>query len=55
MNTLNSMVQEGIILANDTAFFFDTIKSNQDWMGDNYYHVAVYFGLQEPTSKFSFS
>ncbi|CAG9799845.1 unnamed protein product [Chironomus riparius] len=49
-NTLNAMVQESIILANDTAFFIDVMKSNQDWMDDNYYHVAVYFGLQEATT-----
>ena len=51
-NTLNKMLQEGIILAEEKEFFFDAIKLNQDWLNENYYHVAIYFGLQEPTSKF---
>lgn len=51
-NTLNNMVQEGIILTNDTEFFNSVIKSNQDWMDDNYSYVASYFGLPLPTSKF---
>lgn len=49
-NTLNNMVHEGIILANDAEYFNTVIESNQDWMDDNYSSIASYFGLPEPTS-----
>lgn len=49
-NTLNNMVEAGIILEDETDFFIDVTTENQKWMEENYYHVAVYFGLREETS-----
>ncbi|XP_070490070.1 aminopeptidase N-like [Chironomus tepperi] len=49
-NTLKKMVDEGIVLADDAEFFLDVIKSNQDWMDDNYNHVVDYFTVPETTT-----
>jgi len=53
-NLLEKLLAAHIIDSSYKESFQDIISKNQDWLDKNYYDIQVYFGLQEPTSKFHF-
>lgn len=49
---LEKLVGANIIDSSYKQSFQDIISTNQDWLDKNYYDIKVYFGLEEPTSKY---